>query len=113
MNETIPKLILCAWVASYGIAYAAEGKITITSPADGAAVSAKSKVKVSYEAEAGPEGDHLHLNVDGKRMDVLRQLKGSAEVDALSPGKHQICLLLNTRAHVPVGVEKCVSVIAK
>lgn len=94
-------------------AFAADGSVTITSPADGAMISAGAKTKLVYEAVAGPGGDHLHLNVDGKRMDVLRQLKGSAEVDPLSPGKHQICLVINTKAHVPVSAEKCITVTAK
>lgn len=114
MNKKIlrPALFACLFVS--GMVFASSGKITINSPADGATVSSSEKIKLSYEADPGPEGDHLHLNVDGKRMDVLRQLKGgSAEIDALAPGKHQICLLVNTRAHVPVGIEKCISVTAK
>ena len=93
--------------------FAAGGKVTITSPADGAMAGSGDKIKLSYEVVPGPEGDHLHLNVDGKRVDVLRQLKGNTEIDPLAPGKHQICLAVNTKAHVPTGVEGCVNVTSK
>lgn len=97
----------------YGQALATDGKITINSPANGALVSADSKVPVSYEAMLGPKGDHLHLYVDGKRIDVLRQLKGSLELDVLNPGKHKICLTENTKWHMSTGMENCVEVIAQ
>jgi hypothetical protein len=94
-------------------AFAAGGKITINSPANGAMVSAKDNVVVNYDAMLGPGGDHLHLYVDGDRIDVLRQLKGSADLDALAPGKHKICLAENTKSHVATGVETCVDVTAQ
>jgi hypothetical protein len=34
-------------------------------------------------------------------------------VDTLSPGKHHICLAVNTKGHVPTGVEECINVISK
>lgn len=93
-----------------GQALAAEGKITINSPANGTMVSAIKKVPVSYEAMLSPKGDHLHLYVDDKRIDVLRQLKGNTELDALAPGKHKICISENTKSHMATGVEGCVDV---
>ena len=92
MNNKLLKLALFAFLFGSSVAFAASGKITITSPADGAMVGSGDKIKLNYEAVPGPEGDHLHLNVDGKRVDVLRQLKGATEIDALAPGKHQICI---------------------
>lgn len=113
MNNKImmPTFVACLFVSS--MALAASGSVTINFPADGATVSSSEKIKLNYEAVPGTEGDHLHLNVDGKRIDVLRQLKGSAEIDPLAPGKHLICLLINTKGHVPVGAEKCINVTAK
>ena len=96
-----------------GQAYAAEGSITISSPGSGAMVSSKSKVPVTYAATLGPTGNHLHLNVDGNRMDVLRQIKGTAELDPLPPGKHHVCLTENTVSHAPTGVETCVDITAQ
>jgi hypothetical protein len=96
-----------------GQVFAAGGKITISSPANGATVSAKNKVTVSYEAVLGTDGDHLHLYLDGKRIEVLRPVKGSADIDALAAGKHHICLTVNTSSHAATGVEQCVDVTAQ
>ena len=104
-----PLLLTLLW----GQAYAADGSITISSPGNGAMVSSSSKVPVTYAATLGPTGNHLHLNVDGKRVDVLRQIKGSAELDPLSAGKHHICLTENTSSHAPTGVETCVDITAQ
>ena len=93
--------------------FAASGTVTITSPTDGAMVGAGDRVKLSYEAVIGPEGDHLHLIIDGKRVGPLRQLKGNAEIDSFAPGKHQICITLNNKGHVPIGIEGCVNVTSK
>lgn len=107
------KHTLFACLFGYGMAFAASGEVMIISPADGVTVSSQDKIRLSYEAVPGPDGDHLHLNVDGKRVDVIRPLRGTTEVDPLAPGKHQICLVVNTKAHVATGVEKCISVTSK
>lgn len=96
-----------------GTAYATDGKITISSPANGAMVSAKDMVPIVYDATLGPNGDHLHLYVDGNRVDVLRQLKGGTQLDALAAGKHHICFSENTKSHAPTGVESCVDVVSQ
>jgi hypothetical protein len=112
MNK-IQQAILAATLLAAGAALAAEGKVTISSPADGTMVSSTAKTTLSYEATLGPDGDHLHLNVDGKRVDVVREPKGTVEIDALSPGKHEICLAVNTKSHVPTGVQGCINVTSK
>ena len=104
-----PLLLTLAW----GQAYAAAGSITISSPKDGAMVSSSSKVPLTYSAMLGPTGNHWHLNVDGKRVDILRQPKGTAELDPLPAGKHHVCLTENTVSHVPTGVETCVDITAQ
>ena len=96
-----------------GQALATEGKITINAPANGTLVSSTAKLPVSYDAVLGSKGDHLHLYVDDKRIDVLRQLKGSTELDMLKPGKHKICLTENTKWHMSTGLETCVEVMAQ
>ncbi len=108
MNFKILAPILLALFS--GSVFAADGSITISSPANGATVSAKDKVPVAYAAMLGPTGDHLHLYVDGKRVDVLRAAKGSADLDALPAGKHHVCLTVNTSSHAPTGVETCVDI---
>lgn len=113
MNSHTLASILLAMLFGTSPALAENGKIVISSPSEGAIVAAGTRIKLSYEADAGPQGDHLHLNVDGRRMDVIRQLKGSVEIDGLAPGKHRLCLLVNTKGHVPVGPETCINVTAK
>jgi hypothetical protein len=104
-----PILLTLLW----GQAYAADGSITISAPANGAMVSAKDKIPVTYAATLGKDGDHLHLNVDGNRVDVLRPTKGTAELDPLPAGKHHVCLTVNTSSHAPTGVETCVDITAQ
>ncbi len=101
--------VFVAALFACGTAVAAEGKVTISSvmPKD---VYSNDKITLTYAADPGPTGDHLHLNVDGKRVDVIRQLKGTATVDPLPPGRHHICLAVNTKSHEPTGVESCVDV---
>jgi hypothetical protein len=111
MNIKVSAFLILTLIC--GLAYAADGSITISSPANGAMVSAKNKVPVTYAATLGATGDHLHLYVDGKRVDVLRQAKGTAELDPLSAGKHHVCLSVNTSSHAPTGVESCVDVTAQ
>ena len=101
-------LIFCS-----GSVFAAEGKVTISSPENGTAFSQHDDVVLKYEAIPGPDGDHLHLYLDGKRVDVIHQLKGSAKVGMLEIGKHHICLEVNTKGHVPTGAQACVDVISK
>jgi len=106
----IRMLALILLLSLFGQAYSADGSIMISSPANGAIVSSNSKVSITYAAMLGPTGDHLHLYVDGKRVDVLREIKGSTSIDALPAGKHHICLTVNTSSHAPTGVETCVDV---
>jgi hypothetical protein len=113
MNANILKLVIFAFIFGSNLAFSDTGKVTIISPADGAMVDSYYKTEVKYEAIPGPDGDHLHLNVDGKRVDVIHQLKGAVMVDALPPGKHRICLAINTKGHVPTGVEGCINVTSK
>ena len=108
-----PAFLLVSAATLAADASAASGKIAFLSPANGATVSSGDKVMVSYEATLGPKGDHLHLYLDDKRLDVLRQVKGTAEVGMLSPGKHRICLTINTSSHASTGVEECLEVTAK
>lgn len=109
MNTKIYILPILSLLLGSNIAFAAAGKVNILSVSPDIPY-AKDKIMVQYDAVPGPEGDHLHLNVDGKRVDVIHQLKGTATVDPLPSGKHHVCLAINTKAHVPTGVESCVDV---
>lgn len=112
MNSTSFASILLAMLFGSPPAIA-DGKITISSPMDGAMVAAGKTIPMSYEANVGSSGNHLHLNVDGKRMDVIRELKGTIEIEPLSAGKHRLCLAANTKGHTPTGTETCVNVTAQ
>jgi hypothetical protein len=90
-----------------------QGKVMITSPAEGATLDAMDENRLVYEVDPGPRGDHVHVYVDNKEVGILRQLKGSYLLDAPSPGKRNICVKVVNKAHVPVGVEKCVQVTVK
>ena len=111
-NNTRISIVL-ALIFGANLAFADSGKVTIMSPKDGAMIDSAYKTEVKYEANPGSDGEHLHLNVDGKRVDVVHQLKGTLKVDALPPGKHQICLAVNTKGHVPTGAEGCINVTSK
>ncbi|HEY5994062.1 MAG TPA: hypothetical protein VIU46_05615 [Gallionellaceae bacterium] len=107
-TRTLVSLIFASLFAC-GSALAAQGKVTISSVVPKEPY-AKDKITLTYEADPGTEGNHLHLNVDGKRVDVIRQLKGTTTLGPLSSGKHHICLAVNTEGHTPTGVESCVDV---
>ena len=112
MMKTIMKktLALGALFVSLGLvstAYA-QGSVKILSPADGAKLDAFEQNRISYEVVPGPKADHVHLYVDGKEVAILRELKGSHTLETLSPGKHELCVKVVNKAHVPIGVEQCI-----
>lgn len=90
-----------------------QGKVIITSPADGATLDALDENRLVYEVEPGPRGDHVHVYVDGKEVGILRSLKGSYMLETLSSGKRDLCVKVVNKAHVPVGIEQCVQVTVK
>lgn len=90
-----------------------QGKVTITSPADGATLDALDENRLVYDVEPGPRGDHVHVYVDNKEVGILRKLKGSYLLESLDSGKRKLCVKVVNKAHVPVGVERCVQVTVK
>lgn len=91
----------------------AQGKVQITSPADGATLDAMDENKLVYEVDPGPRGDHVHVYVDDKEVGILRALKGSYLLEAMPSGKRDLCVKVVNKAHVPVGIEQCVQVTVK
>ena len=87
-----------------------DASVKISSPADGAKLSKTAQTKINYEVIPGSKGDHVHLYIDDKEVDVLRQLKGTHTRDALAPGKHEICIKIVSKGHTPIGVQQCVKV---
>jgi hypothetical protein len=92
------------------LAASAEASVKITSPADGAKLDAMEQAKLVYEFAPGPRGDHVHIYVDNKEVDILRKLAGSYTLETLAAGAHTICVKVVNKAHVPIGVEKCIKV---
>jgi hypothetical protein len=88
----------------------AQGSVTIQSPKDGATLDALDENRLVYEFTPGPRGDHVHVYIDNKEVGLLRQKKGSFLLESMSTGKHDLCVKVVNKAHVPIGIEKCVQV---
>ncbi len=91
-------------------AVAADPSVTITAPTDGAKLDAMAQTKLIYDVVPGPNGDHTHLYIDRKEVAILRQLKGTRTLDTMAPGEHEICIKVVNKAHVPIGLQKCINV---
>lgn len=91
----------------------AVSKIDIISPAEGAKLDAKADNKLDYNITLGGDGDHAHLYVDNRRVDMLRQTKGSYSFDHLDQGKREICIRIVDHGHSSIGVERCVNVMVE
>lgn len=90
-----------------------QGKVLITSPADGATLDAMDENRLVYAVDPGPRGDHVHVYVDNKEVGILRKLKGSYLLESLDAGKRKLCVKVVNKAHVPVGIEQCIKVTVK
>jgi hypothetical protein len=110
MNNKILFAILIAILFVPGVVLAAPGKITILSPADGATVESGFTFKLKYKTAPGANGNHLHLSVDGKMVAMIHALNGTTDIWPLTPGKHKICLSIQTKEHASTGVEQCINV---
>jgi hypothetical protein len=86
------------------------GSVMITSPKDGATLSAMGENKMDYEIKLGAGDDHFHVWIDGERGGPVRDLKGTMTLPKMTPGKHAIIVKIVDKAHVPTGPEKSVFV---
>lgn len=93
------------------LTFADEGSVTITTPADGATLTANTEHTLSYEVNPGDNGDHVHIYVDDKE-DILRELKGDYILPELAPGKHTIGIKVVNKNHTPTGLEQSITVTA-
>lgn len=87
-----------------------QGKVTITTPAAGTTLDALDEIRLVYDVDPGPRGDHVHVYVDSKEVGILRQLKGSYLLETPPTGRRTICIKVVNKAHVPIGIEQCVQV---
>ena len=92
---------------------AAVAKVDIISPADGAKLNIKAENKVDYNITLGGDGNHAHIYVDDRRIGMLRKMQGSYNIDYLDPGKREICIKIVNSSHTPIGVGRCVTVMAE
>ena len=88
---------------------AAMSKIDITSPADGARLDARAQNKLDYNVTLGGDADHIHVYMDGDRVAMLREMKGSYPLEYMAQGKREICIKVTNRNHTPMGVERCIT----
>ena len=107
-NLSMLVFILTSFTAS--LAMAAAARIDIVSPSDGARLDDMEQHKLVYEVTLGGGGDHAHLYVDGKEIALLRQTKGSMNLDPMERGTHEICAKMVNKNHTPIGVERCIKV---
>ncbi len=87
-----------------------EGKVQITSPVDGEKLDAMDEIRMAYEVDPGPRGDHSHLYVDNKEVAILRTHKGRYPLETMTPGKHSLCVKIVNKNHVPIGIGQCIQV---
>ena len=82
--------------------------VKILSPIDGTKV--KETFTMNYDVTPGPGGDHIHMYVDGKQVDVIKKIKGQYAFKKLSTGNRELCIKIVDKGHTPIGVEKCIHV---
>jgi hypothetical protein len=90
-----------------------QGTVLIASPVDGATLDAMDEIRVAYEVDPGPRGDHSLLYIDNKEVAILRERKGSYLLETLSSGKRSLCVKIVNKAHVPIGIGQCIQVTVK
>lgn len=112
--RNLPALVFVLASLASGAAMAAASTVEISAPADGAKVSAKAPGKLDYSFSLGSDGgNHIHVYVDGDRVALLREPKGSYPLEAMKPGKHEVCIKVVNAGHAPIGVDRCIKVTAE
>ncbi len=104
---------LAALTVFAGAAYAADGSITITSPANGATLQGNALNKLDFNVKLSPNGNHLHIYVDDGNPIIDRDIGHcpcSIDLPKLAPGKHVIAVKEATVSHALTGVESTVTV---
>jgi len=105
----VPLLAVSLAVAVWPAA-ASDASVKITSPTDGARIDRVELIKLVFETDPGPNGDHVHIYADGKEVGIVRELEGSFTFGELRPGPHTLCVKLADKAYMPVGAEQCIKV---
>ncbi len=82
--------------------------VTILSPKDGDKVSPN--FSVEYNVIASETGDHVHLDMDGGKPNVLKEMKGSFNFEGVAPGEHTVNIIENSSGHTPTGSKASIKV---
>lgn len=107
----ILKITFIIFFASFAVAN--QNKVEINSPLDGAKIKAQKKIDLTYDLTLGSGADHAHAYTDGKEVAILKKMKGSYSLAPVTPGKHEICVRLVNKNHTPIGVDRCINVVAE
>ena len=95
---------------------AADGSITITSPADGAVLHSAMGNKVDFDVHLSSKGNHVHVYVDNQKPIVYQDVSHcpcSVDLPNLTPGKHTISVKEASSSHALTGVQGSVTVTVK
>ena len=114
LNMIKPAALSLTLIASSALA--AQGSITITSPANGAILQSNALNKLDFNVKLSPNGNHLHIYIDDGNPIIDRDIGHcpcSIDLPKLSPGKHVIAVKEATASHALTGVEGTVTVISQ
>lgn len=103
-------LLLVLGLNAAQVTLADEPSVTIKSPDDGAKLDVMEQHQLVYEVVPGPRGDHVHVYIDDVEVDILRELEGSYTLPSIDTGEHDLCIRVVNKAHVPIGIEGCITV---
>ncbi len=114
MNRLIGLFLGFSLFALTSSVFAADagGSITITSPANGAALQSDSGNKLDFNVHLGPNGNHVHIYVDDQNPIVFRDAGHcpcSINLPVLASGKHTVIVKEATASHALTGVEGIVA----
>ncbi|WP_395103680.1 Ig-like domain-containing protein [Actinomadura sp. SCN-SB] len=87
--------------------------LTITSPAEGATVTAPVTLTFTSSEDIGPEESgkhHVHVTIDGKTDDYEVVTSTTHRIDGLTPGRHRIGVTLQHADHSDAGASAQVNV---
>jgi hypothetical protein len=87
--------------------------LSITSPADGATVSAPFTVTVASSVPLGPPSSgnhHVHIWFDGDDSHYTLGYSNHVRITDVSSGKHQMTVSLRNPNHSAAGVDKTITI---
>lgn len=119
--KLLKHLLICSSLvipttAALAAEVAADGSITISSPADGAILQSATGNKVDFDVHLSPKGNHVHIYVDNQKPIVYQDVSRcpcSVDLPNLTSGKHTIAVKEATSSHALTGIEGMVTVTVK